>query len=46
MSLTDEMVKELKKEIGQAQRDYKFWSREKPQTQFALDLKEIVNGQE
>ena len=46
MSLTDEMVKELKKEIGQAQRDYKFWSREKPQTQFALDLEEIIDGQE
>jgi len=41
MSLTDEMVKELKKEIGQAMKDYKFWSREKPKSQFALDLENI-----
>ena len=43
MSLTDEMVKELKKEIGQAQKDYKFWSRETPQNQFISDLDELRN---
>jgi len=43
MSLTDEMVKELKKEIGQAQKDYNFWKKETPQNQFISDLDELRN---
>lgn len=41
MSLTDEMVKELAKEIKEAERDEKFWLKETPQNQFAKDLEEI-----
>ena len=38
MSLTDEMVKELSKEIKSAQAERKFWSKETPKNQFTTDL--------
>ena len=41
MSLTDEMVKELAKEIKSAQAELKFWSKETPKNQFEVDLNGI-----
>ena len=41
MSLTDEMVKELAKEIKSAQAELKFWAKETPKSQFETDLNEI-----
>ena len=38
MSLTDEMVRELSKEIKSAQAERKFWSKETPKNQFTTDL--------
>ena len=42
MSLTDEMVKELAKEIKSAQAELKFWSKETPKSQFETDLQDIM----
>ena len=41
MSLTAEMVKELDAEIKEAKKTYRFWSKEKPVTQFLTDLDSI-----
>ena len=41
MSLTDEMVKELEKEIKVAQKELKYWTKETPKTQFEKDLDEL-----
>ena len=41
MSLTDEMVKSLEKEIKEAEKDLKFWLKETPKNQFLTDLAEI-----
>lgn len=41
MSLTDEMVKELAKEIKAAQKELKFWQQETPSNQFIKDLDEL-----
>jgi len=41
MSLTDEMVKGLAKEIKEAEKDYKFWLKETPKNQFLTDLEGI-----
>tara|TARA_B110000503_G_scaffold120051_1_gene182381 strand:- start:2095 stop:3441 length:1347 start_codon:yes stop_codon:yes gene_type:complete len=41
MSLTDEMVKSLDKEIKDAEKDLKFWLKETPKNQFLIDLKGI-----
>lgn len=38
MSLTDEMVKELTKEIKEADKDLQFWSKTTPKDQFESDL--------
>ena len=38
MSLTDEMVKELAKEIKSAQAELKFWNKETPKSQYEKDL--------
>lgn len=43
MSLTDEMVKDLKKEIAQAKKDLAFWKKETPKNQFISDLDELRN---
>ena len=42
MSLTDEMVKSLAKEIKDSEKDYKFWLKETPTSQFEKDLKDII----
>mgnify|MGYP002628249356 FL=1 len=42
MSLTDEMVKELAKEIKSAQAELKFWAKETPKSQFETDLQDIM----
>lgn len=42
MSLTDEMVRELTKEIRSAQAELKFWSKTTPKDQFITDLEDIV----
>ena len=42
MSLTDEMVKELTKEIKSAQSELKFWNKTTPKDQFESDLEGIV----
>lgn len=42
MSLTDEMVKELQKEIKSAQSELKFWNKTTPAKQFESDLEGIV----
>ena len=42
MSLTDEMVRELTKEIRSAQAELKFWKKETPKTQYESDLEGIV----
>ena len=41
MSLTDEMVKELAKEIKQSEKELKFWNKETPKNQFISDLETI-----
>ena len=41
MSLTDEMVKSLAKEIKDAEKEHKFWSKETPNNQFLLDLEDM-----
>lgn len=41
MSLTEEMVIELKKEIKEAQDDLKYWEKTTPETQFKNDIAEI-----
>ena len=41
MSLTDEMVKELEKEIKKAKEEYAFWEKETPTSQFQKDLKTL-----
>ena len=41
MSLTDEMVRELTKEIRSAQAELKFWTKTTPQLQFESDLEGI-----
>ena len=41
MSLTDEMVKELAKEIKDAQKELKFWMKTTPKEQFESDLEDI-----
>lgn len=42
MSLTDEMVKELTKEIKSAQSELKFWNKTTPKDQFESDLEGIA----
>lgn len=42
MSLTDEMVKELTKEIRSAQAELKFWNKTTPKAQFESDLEGIA----
>lgn len=41
LSLTDEMVKELQKEITQAGKDLKYWNKTTPKKQFIEDLNEL-----
>lgn len=41
LSLTDEMVKELQKEINQAGKDLKYWNKTTPKKQFIEDLNEL-----
>lgn len=41
MSLTDEMVKELSKEIKATEKELKFWNKTTPRKQFIQDLEEI-----
>jgi DNA gyrase/topoisomerase IV subunit A len=41
MSLTDEMVKELLKEIKATEKELKFWNKTTPRKQFIQDLEEI-----
>ena len=41
MSLTDEMVKELAKDIVKAEKDVRYWTATTPKKQFMLDLEEI-----
>lgn len=41
LSLTDEMVKQLEKEIEQAEEDLKYWSHTTPDQQFLKDLEEL-----
>jgi DNA gyrase/topoisomerase IV subunit A len=41
LSLTDEMVKELAKEIKQAEKELSFWKKETPKNQYELDLKDL-----
>ena len=41
MSLTDEMVKELTKEIKATEKELKFWNKTTPRKQFIQDLEEI-----
>lgn len=41
MSLTDEMVKELEKEIKAAQKELKYWTKTTPKKQFVKDLDEL-----
>ncbi len=41
MSLTDEMVKELAKDIKSAEKDVTYWESTTPKKQFLLDLKQI-----
>ena len=42
MSLTDEMVKALAKEIKEAQKELKFWETTTPAKQFITDIEEIT----
>ena len=41
MSLTDEMVRSLDKEIKEAQKDLKFWDKTTPKKQFLSDLEDL-----
>ena len=41
MSLTDEMVKELEKEIKAAQKELKYWTKTTPKKQFESDLETL-----
>jgi len=41
ISLTDEMVKELAKEIKESEKNLKYWERTTPKKQFILDLDEV-----
>ena len=41
MSLTDEMVKELAKEITKAEKNVRYWTATTPKKQFILDLEGI-----
>jgi hypothetical protein len=41
LSLTDEMVKQLEKEIEQAKDDLKYWSNTTPDKQFLNDLEDL-----
>jgi len=41
MSLTNEMVKELSKDIVKAEKDVRYWTATTPKKQFMLDLEEI-----
>lgn len=42
LSLTDEMVKQLEKEIQACKKDLEFWKKTTPDSQFAQDLEEIA----
>jgi DNA topoisomerase-2 len=42
LSLTDEMVKQLEKEIEQAKKDHRYWSSTTPDKQFLNDLEELA----
>ena len=42
LSLTSEMIKELEKEIKEADKNYTYWNKTKPKEQFLNDLKEIM----
>lgn len=42
MSLTDEMVKELAKEIKSTQAELNFWNKTTPKKQFESDLEGII----
>lgn len=44
MSLTDEMVKELSKEIKATEKELKFWNKTTPRKQFIQDLEEICGN--
>jgi hypothetical protein len=41
MSLTDEMVKDLARDIKVAEKQFKFWSKETPKNQFISDLNDM-----
>jgi DNA gyrase/topoisomerase IV subunit A len=41
LSLTDEMVKELEKDIKAAQKELRYWNKETPKSQFEKDLDEL-----
>jgi len=41
MSLTDEMVKELEKDIKKVQKDVRYWESTTPKKQFIIDLDEV-----
>ena len=41
MSLTDEMVKQLEKDIKESQKNLKYWEKTTSKTQFILDLDEL-----
>lgn len=44
MSLTSEMVKQLEKEIKEAQKELDFWSKTTTKEQFLSDLQELTTG--
>jgi len=41
LSLTDEMVKELEKDIKAAQKELRYWNKQTPKSQFEKDLDEL-----
>ena len=41
MSLTNEMVRDLSKDIVKAEKDVRYWTATTPKKQFMLDLEEI-----
>lgn len=43
MSLTDEMVKQLQKELVEAQKDLDYWVKTTPKKQFIKDLEELTS---
>lgn len=43
MSLTDEMVKQLQKEIKEAQKDLEYWEKTTTKKQFIKDLEELMS---